>query len=161
MFQVEMGEWEIGRTDAYEVTIPGTRGARRCGNVRDMGNPHVVAVIEDAFASRQWLNHWTWSPNQWWLGHRIRPERGIRASRRHRPGNTGLGEATMRVQRTCCGETLSCGTGLCATGVVLRAKTTSATGTSPYVAVLPRGRHRQRRKADRRAATLVADIDLL
>ena len=26
VFQVEMGEWKIGETDAYEVTIPGTEG---------------------------------------------------------------------------------------------------------------------------------------
>ena len=45
-----MGERKIGETDAYEVTIPGTEGSAR-GTFVDMGNPHVVAVIEDAFAS--------------------------------------------------------------------------------------------------------------
>ncbi len=45
-----MGEWKIGETNAYEVTIPGTEGSAR-GTFVDMGNPHVVAVIEDAFAS--------------------------------------------------------------------------------------------------------------
>ena len=50
VFQVEMGEWKIGETDAYEVTIPGAEGSAR-GTFVDMGNPHVVAVIEDAFAS--------------------------------------------------------------------------------------------------------------
>ena len=33
------------------------------------------------------------------------------------------GEATMRVNERGCGETLSCGTGLCATAITLRAKT--------------------------------------
>lgn len=28
VFQVEMGEWKIGETDAYEVTIPGTEARR-------------------------------------------------------------------------------------------------------------------------------------
>ena len=35
----------------------------------------------------------------------------------------GTGEATMRVNERGCGETLSCGTGLCATAITLRAKT--------------------------------------
>ena len=65
VFQVEMGEWKIGETDAYEVTIPGTEGSAR-GTFVDMGNPHVVAVIEDAFASLPVVeDHWIWSPNQW------------------------------------------------------------------------------------------------
>ena len=50
VFQVEMGEWKIGETDAYEVTIPGNDGSAR-GTFVDMGNPHVVAVIEDAFSA--------------------------------------------------------------------------------------------------------------
>ena len=54
VFQVEMGEWKIGETDAYEVTIPGTEGSAR-GTFVDMGNPHVVAVIEDAFASLRFV----------------------------------------------------------------------------------------------------------
>ena len=33
------------------------------------------------------------------------------------------GEATMRVNERGCGETLSCGTGLCATAITLRSKT--------------------------------------
>ena len=35
---------------------------------------------------------------------------------------TDIGEATMRVYERGCGETMSCGTGLCATAIVLRAK---------------------------------------
>ena len=50
VFQVEMGEWKIGETDAYEVTIPGNDGSAH-GTFVDMGNPHVVAVIEDAFST--------------------------------------------------------------------------------------------------------------
>lgn len=38
-------------------------------------------------------------------------------------GPDGVGKATMRVHERGCGETLSCGTGLCATGVVLRGRT--------------------------------------
>ena len=50
VFQVEMGAWKRGDVDGYEVTIPGTSGSAR-GTFVDMGNPHVVAVLEDAFAS--------------------------------------------------------------------------------------------------------------
>ena len=50
VFQVEMGSWKCGDFDGYEVTIPGTAGSAR-GTFVDMGNPHVVAVIEDAFSS--------------------------------------------------------------------------------------------------------------
>ena len=45
-----MGAWKRGDVDGYEVTIPGTSGSAR-GTFVDMGNPHVVAVLEDAFAS--------------------------------------------------------------------------------------------------------------
>ena len=34
-----------------------------------------------------------------------------------------LGDASMRVYERGCGETMACGTGLCATAIVLRAKT--------------------------------------
>ena len=121
VFQVEMGEWKIGETDAYEVTIPGTEGSAR-GTFVDMGNPHVVAVIDQ---------------------------------------NTGMGEATMRVNERGCGETLSCGTGLCATGIVLRAKT----GISHWDITVRGGTLRvDVTDSDVKltgAATLVADIDLL
>ena len=50
VFQVEMGSWKCDDLDGYEVTIPGTAGSAR-GTFVDMGNPHVVAVIEDAFSS--------------------------------------------------------------------------------------------------------------
>ena len=50
VFRVEMGSWQRGDVDGYEVSIPGTAGSAR-GTFVDMGNPHVVAVIEDAFAS--------------------------------------------------------------------------------------------------------------
>ena len=40
-----------------------------------------------------------------------------------RDADHNLGTATMRVNERGCGETLSCGTGLCATAVTLRAKT--------------------------------------
>ena len=125
VFQVEMGEWKIGETDAYEVTIPGTEGSAR-GTFVDMGNPNVEFVRVDDIDQ-----------------------------------STGVGEATMRVNERGCGETLSCGTGLCATGIVLRAKT----GISHWDITVRGGTLRvDVTDSDVKltgAATLVADIDLL
>lgn len=122
VFQVEMGAWKRGDVDGYEVTIPGTSGSAR-GTFVDMGNPHVVAVLEDAFASL---------PNVEDLDLVTKP---VVAPEIPSDQNVGFvrideqsegddaGEATMRVNERGCGETLSCGTGLCATAITLRAKT--------------------------------------
>ena len=42
--------WKRGELDAFDVTIPGTPGSAR-GTYVDMGNPHVVAVLEDGKAT--------------------------------------------------------------------------------------------------------------
>lgn len=122
VFQVEMGAWKSGDVDGYEVTIPGTSGSAR-GTFVDMGNPHVVAVLEDAFASL---------PNVEDLDLVTKPVVApeipsdqnvefVRIDEQSEGDDTG--EATMRVNERGCGETLSCGTGLCATAITLRAKT--------------------------------------
>lgn len=122
VFQVEMGAWKRGDVDGYEVTIPGTSGSAR-GTFVDMGNPHVVAVLEDAFASL---------PNVEDLDLVTKPVVApeipsdqnvefVRIDEQSEGDNAG--EATMRVNERGCGETLSCGTGLCATAITLRAKT--------------------------------------
>lgn len=122
VFQVEMGAWKRGDVDGYEVTIPGTSGSAR-GTFVDMGNPHVVAVLEDAFASL---------PNVEDLDLVTKPVVApeipsdqnvefVRIDEQSEGDDTG--EATMRVNERGCGETLSCGTGLCATAITLRAKT--------------------------------------
>lgn len=123
VFRVEMGQWRIGDVDAYEVTIPGTPGVAR-GTFVDMGNPHVVAVVEDAFSTL---------PTVEALDLAIKPvvspviesDQNVEFVRIDDIDDDAadLGEATMRVNERGCGETLSCGTGLCATAVTLRAKT--------------------------------------
>ena len=122
VFQVEMGAWKRGDVDGYEVTIPGTSGSAR-GTFVDMGNPHVVAVLEDAFASL---------PNVEDLDLVTKPvvapeipsDQNVEFVRIDEQSEGGdAGEATMRVNERGCGETLSCGTGLCATAITLRAKT--------------------------------------
>ena len=122
VFQVEMGAWKRGDVDGYEVTIPGTSGSAR-GTFVDMGNPHVVAVLEDAFASL---------PNVEDLDLVTKPvvapeipsDQNVEFVRiDEQSEGDDAGEATMRVNERGCGETLSCGTGLCATSITLRAKT--------------------------------------
>ena len=122
VFQVEMGAWKRGDVDGYEVTIPGTSGSAR-GTFVDMGNPHVVAVLEDAFAS---------PPNVEDLDLVTKPvvapeipsDQNVEFVRiDEQSEGDDAGEATMRVNERGCGETLSCGTGLCATAITLRAKT--------------------------------------
>ena len=122
VFQVEMGAWKRGDVDGYEVTIPGTSGSAR-GTFVDMGNPHVVAVLEDAFASL---------PNAEDLDLITKPvvapeipsDQNVEFVRIDKQSEgDDAGEATMRVNERGCGETLSCGTGLCATAITLRAKT--------------------------------------
>ena len=122
VFQVEMGAWKRGDVDGYEVTIPGTSGSAR-GTFVDMGNPHVVAVLEDAFASL---------PNVEDLDLVTKPvvapeipsDQNVEFVRIDAQSEgDDAGEATMRVNERGCGETLSCGTGLCATAITLRAKT--------------------------------------
>ena len=98
-----------------------------------MGNPHVVAVIEDAFASLPVVESLDLVTKPV-VAPVIESDQNVEFVRVDDiDQNTGVGEATMRVNERGCGETLSCGTGLCATGIVLQAKT--GTGTSPYVAV--------------------------
>lgn len=122
VFQVEMGAWKRGDVDGYEVTIPGTSGSAR-GTFVDMGNPHVVAVLEDAFASL---------PNVEDLDLVTKPvvapeipsDQNVEFVRiDEQSEGDDAGGATMRVNERGCGETLSCGTGLCATAITLRAKT--------------------------------------
>lgn len=122
VFQVEMGAWKRSDVDGYEVTIPGTSGSAR-GTFVDMGNPHVVAVLEDAFASL---------PNVEDLDLVTKPvvapeipsDQNVEFVRiDEQSEGDDAGEATMRVNERGCGETLSCGTGLCATAITLRAKT--------------------------------------
>ncbi|KFI97219.1 diaminopimelate epimerase [Bifidobacterium adolescentis] len=122
VFQVEMGAWKRGDVDGYEVTIPGTSGSAH-GTFVDMGNPHVVAVLEDAFASL---------PNVEDLDLVTKPvvapeipsDQNVEFVRiDEQSEGDDAGEATMRVNERGCGETLSCGTGLCATAITLRAKT--------------------------------------
>ena len=129
VFQVQMGAWNMGEPDAYTVTIPGTPG-RGLGTFVDMGNPHVVVPVQGDAATL---------PDVGELDLTVKPvvdpviesDQNVEFVRiDDAPGiadgksvGAGVGKATMRVFERGCGETLSCGTGLCATGVVLRSRT--------------------------------------
>lgn len=122
VFRVDMGGWRRGDRDAYTVSIPGTAGEAR-GTFVDMGNPHVVAVLEDGTATL---------PSVEALNLQVKPsvnpalesDQNVEFVRVDSlDTQTDLGAATMRVNERGCGETLSCGTGLCAAGITLRERT--------------------------------------
>ena len=122
VFQVEMGAWKRGELDGYEVTIPGVEGSAR-GTFVNMGNPHVVAVLEDAFATLPTVEELDLAVKPV-VAPEIESDQNVEFVRiDEQSEGDDAGEATMRVNERGCGETLSCGTGLCATAVTLRAKT--------------------------------------
>lgn len=117
-----MGAWKRGEVDAFEVTIPGAAGSAR-GTYVDMGNPHVVAVIEDGKATLPAVEDLDLVTKPV-VSPVLESDQNVEFVRIDtRDADHNLGTATMRVNERGCGETLSCGTGLCATAVTLRAKT--------------------------------------
>lgn len=122
VFQVSLGAGGVGTLDAYEVTIPGTTG-KASGTFVDMGNPHVVAVLEDGEASLPAVGKLNLIVKPV-VTPRIETDQNVEFVRIDSCDvKQGFGCATMRVNERGCGETLSCGTGLGATAVTLRAKT--------------------------------------
>ena len=120
VFRVEMGRFARGGLDAYEVSLP---AGSALGTFVDMGNPHVVAVLSDGTSNL---------PDVPALDLSVKPavspviasDQNVEFVRVDQLDvQAGRGKATMRVYERGCGETLSCGTGLCATAVTLQAKT--------------------------------------
>lgn len=122
VFRVDMGAWKMGTADEYTVTVNGDKGVGR-GTYVDMGNPHVVTVVEDAYSTLPVINNLDLTvPPQ--ITPTIDEGQNVEFVRIDEiDSREDQGEATMRVYERGCGETLSCGTGLCATAIVLRAKT--------------------------------------
>lgn len=137
VFRIDMGPWRMGMREEYMVKAP-ANNAQGMGTFVDMGNPHVVTVVG------QQLDLTTLSvgmplsiPVQTMpdvseldltITPRVEPElpagqnaEFVRIDDVNAQENAGL--ATMRVNERGAGETLSCGTGLCATGVVLSERT--------------------------------------
>lgn len=133
VFRVDMGEWLIGPLMEHTVSIPAMDGRIR-GTYVDMGNPHVVCLIGDRsndFAQAVARSAST-LPELEMLDLTRKPVvepalaegqnvEFVRVESVDTAKDTGT--ATMRVHERGVGETLSCGTGLCATGVTLRALT--------------------------------------
>ncbi|PJM76128.1 diaminopimelate epimerase [Bifidobacterium simiarum] len=126
VFHIDMGPWKAGESQAYGVTIPDHEGSAR-GTFVDMGNPHVVAVLEDR-TGRSLADDAT-LPAVADLDLSRKPvvdpviptDQNVEFVRVDAiDEHAGTGEAFMRVNERGCGETLSCGTGLCATAVTLR-----------------------------------------
>lgn len=124
VFHVEVGQWHMGEPDAYRVSISGLQGRLR-GTFVDIGNPHVVAVLNERDENSA-------LPELENLDLAVKPvvtpmiesDQNVEIVRIDDTAvSNGTGKATMRVYERGCGETLSCGTGLCATAVTLRAKT--------------------------------------
>ena len=122
LFRVDMGKWSMGARNEYTVTIPGSQGEGK-GTFVDMGNPHVVTIVEDAYSTLPVLGdlELTHAPD-------VTPElpngQNVEFARiDNLDTERDLGDASMRVYERGVGETLACGTGMCATAIVLRAKT--------------------------------------
>lgn len=122
VFRVEMGQFKRGELDAYEVSIPVVSGSAR-GTFVDMGNPHVVTVLSDGTSNLPDIEALDLSVKPQ-VAPVLQSDQNVEFVRVDKmDAATGIGEATMRVHERGCGETLSCGTGLCATAVTLCAKT--------------------------------------
>ena len=160
VFRVDMGPWKRGETDVFNVTIPGTDGSAR-GTFVDMGNPHVVSVLEDGESTLpavEALNLVT-KPEVAPVLESDQNAEFVRID--SQDAGTDTGKATMRVNERGVGETLSCGTGLCATGITLLAKT----GIHHWTITVRGGTLQVDVRDDRvfltGSATLVGRIDLL
>lgn len=173
VFRVDVGAWSRGDTGALTVAACGGEAP---GTFVDMGNPHVVAVVgaparaeREAPALAETAARST-LPDVPDLSLAAAPEVSPRLPAGQNvefvrvdalPGPDGVGRATMRVHERGCGETLSCGTGLCATGVVLRA----LTGADVWDVTVRGGTLRVEVSDDAvaltGAATLVAEVTLL
>ncbi|MCO6558604.1 MAG: diaminopimelate epimerase [Bifidobacterium sp.] len=122
VFQVSLGPGNIGALNTYKVMIPGTDG-EAAGTFVDMGNPHVVSVLEDGKASLPAVEDLNLIVKPV-VNPTIETDQNAEFVRIDTcDKDADAGRATMRVNERGCGETLSCGTGLGATAVTLRAKT--------------------------------------
>ncbi|MDO4913537.1 MAG: diaminopimelate epimerase [Bifidobacteriaceae bacterium] len=133
-FQVNLGAYQCGELDEYTVTLPGEDGAA-AGTFVDMGNPHVVVPVEEESSTLSDLTMLKLNA-QPLVSPVLSQGQNVEFVRVDKVDvDQNFGEATMRVYERGVGETLSCGTGLGATAVVLREKT----GISNWRITVPGG----------------------
>lgn len=128
VFTVDLGRYQLGEQCAYEVSVaPDVRGA---GTYVDMGNPHVVVLDSDREGTALTQMDLTQKPQVTPVieqGQNVEfvdiVSVGGGSGESDSNGAETRGTARMRVHERGVGETLSCGTGLGASGVVLRSRT--------------------------------------
>ncbi|MFT8704799.1 diaminopimelate epimerase [Bifidobacterium aquikefiricola] len=170
LFQVDMGPWSVGSPDDYVVTLPAARG-QAVGTYADLGNPHIVVVAqnqsENTTLRQQAAQSDLGKVSQLDLTKAPIIEPVLESGQNveflevlSADAHADAGRANMRVNERGVGETLSCGTGLCASAAVLR----SFTGISHWTIGVPGGTLRVDVEADRvlltGAARIVARIEL-
>lgn len=126
VFRIDMGAWKAGESRAFTVTIPDHDGSAK-GTFVDMGNPHVVAVLEDGTGHGLADDATLPGVDDLDLTRKPVVDPVLESDQNAEfvrvdeiDDEHGTGRAFMRVNERGVGETLSCGTGLCATAVTLR-----------------------------------------
>ncbi|GGI13700.1 diaminopimelate epimerase [Galliscardovia ingluviei] len=119
VYTVAMGQWHASSAAEHQISVH--QGSVFDGRYVDMGNPHIVTVLNT-------------DTNQWQRAEQTLRELDLSVAPQVTPGleegqNVEFvaveapGLASMRVHERGVGETLSCGTGLCASAITLRAQT--------------------------------------
>lgn len=160
VLRVDMGAWKAGTENEYTVTVADAKGSGP-GTYVDMGNPHVVTVVEDAYSTLPVITDLDLERAPL-VTPVIDEGQNVEFARIDEiDAQEDEGEATMRVYERGCGETMSCGTGVCATAIVLRMKT----GVDHWIIHVPGGTLRADVTDSRVLLTgdaqLVADVTLL
>lgn len=128
VLHVDMGPWAKGDDGEFLVSLANAPGSVR-GTYVNMGNPHVVCIVDDLSGRIGGVD--TELPGVEALDLSRPPivqppldsGQNVEFVRLESISENGCGYAYMRVNERGVGETMSCGTGLCATAVVLSSKT--------------------------------------
>ena len=170
LFQVDMGPWSVDTEHQYTLTLQGNEGQAQ-GSYADLGNPHIVVVAQNRTKNVE-LSRRAQSSSLGDIAHLDLTHAPVVTPALQSGQNVEFlevlsldqarneGSAAMRVHERGVGETLSCGTGLCASAVTLR----SLTGINHWTIRVPGGVLRIDVETDRvlltGAAQIVGTIEL-